>query len=378
MNKNKNIAVCLEHRFYQVNGQLYTKLSFPYYYWQDYLNYFDHVTIIARVKNVNEITNDMVQVNGPNVDFYPLPYYIGIKEFLLTLPKLSQSMFLAAKKYDYFLLRTGNCTNLLFPMLLLLRKPFLREYPGNIKEGIIGFAGNSFSINLLANLLHSTAKFQAKFSKANSFVSRYCCELYGSDKPGFIFSSFKSSEVQVRKTNYDIKNKVNIISVGRLEGEKGHINLLKAVQKLSNVQLHLIGNGGQKDALEDYANKHNINVKFYGAITDRDYLFNILCHSDIFIIPSLTEGMPRALLEAMTIGLPCIGSNVGGIPEVLDSNSLYNPQDVEQLKDKILVLIDNKNEREISGLRNKDFIKKHYSDKALALKKHTFWSKVYE
>lgn len=378
MDSSKHIAVCLEHRFYQVNGKVYTKLAFPYYYWNDYLTFFDKVTVIARVKNMDRIEAGMTLVNGEGVDVHPLPYYLGIKEFIYTLPALISSLSKAANKYDRFLLRTGNCTNLLFPMLLLLRKPFLREYPGNIKEGIIGFAGNSFGINLLANLLHSTAKFQAKFSKANSFVSRYCCEIYGSGKPGFIFSSFKSSEVRVRKTNYDIKNQVNIISLGRLEGEKGHINLLKAVQKLSNVQLHLIGNGGQKNALENYANKHNINVKFYGAITDRNYLFNILHNSDIFIIPSLTEGMPRALLEAMTIGLPCIGSNVGGIPEVLDSNSLYNSQDVEQLRDKILKLIDNKDEREKSGLRNKSFIKEHYSDKALTLKKHRFWSKLYE
>lgn len=378
MNSSKHIAVCLEHRFYQVNGKVYTKLAFPYYYWKDYLTFFNKVTVIARVKNMDKVEKGMVLVSGKGVDVYPLPYYLGIKEFIHTLPALVSSLSKASTKYDRFLLRSGNSTNILFFLLLKSHKPYIREYPGNVKQGVIGFAGDSFQMRILATFLDKLAKVQARYSKANSFVSEYCRELYSSDKPSFVFSSFKSSEVSARKTSYDISSVINVVSVGRLEGEKGHINLLRAVKNIPNIKVHLIGDGNQKVALQNYASKHNIKVKFYGTITDREKLFSILESSDLFIIPSLTEGMPRALLEAMTIGLPCLGSNVGGIPEVLQSNDLYDANDLQELYKKISLIINDQLQRESTGQRNQKFIENNFSDQALTDKKHKFWSKLYE
>ena len=266
-------------------------------------------------------------------------------------------------------------------MLIILRKPYLREYPGNIEEGIIGFAGNSFKIRVLAKFLHFIARVQGKFSKANSFVSEYCKNLYASNKPSYIFSSFKESEINQSKKDYSIMGNFKIVSVGRLEGEKGHINLLKAVSQLENndqYEVHIIGDGGQRENLEKFSKDNALTVFFYGSVTDRDYLFHLLQQSDVFVIPSLTEGMPRALLEAMTIGLPCIGSNVGGIPEVLSSEILYEPEDVEQLK-KLLKGINNSQElREEAARVNQELIRKLYSDEVLQIRKHEFWSRVYE
>lgn len=378
MKHPKHVAVCLEHRFYQVGNDFYTKLSFPYYYWQDYLTYFDYVTIVARAKKVSKVEEGMVLVNGENVDFYPLPYYIGVKQFVLKLPSLLPSLYKASSNNSYFLLRSGNATNILFFILFASRKPFIREYPGNIEEGIIGFAGNRMSIRFLAKFLNKLAKFQARSSKANSFVSEYCRELYGSNKPSVVFSSFKSSEISIEKFNYAIQDKVRLVSMGRLEGEKGHINLLKAINDLSNVHLHLIGDGSQRENLYNYALENNIDVTFHGTLTDRHQIFSIIHDSDIFVIPSFTEGMPRALLEAMTIGLPCIGSNVGGIPEVLEVDALYDSKDTKQLSERINSLIDSQHKRELMGTRNRDFVASNYSDEALSKKKHMFWSKLYE
>ena len=376
----KHIAVCLEHRFYQVDGRIYTKLAFPYFYWKDYLSFFDKVTVIARVKHMHEVEEGMTLVSGEGVDVYPLPYYVGLKEFIYTLPSLIRSLYKASDMYDHFLLRSGNSTNILFFMLLKSNKPYIREYPGNIKQGVIGYAGNSLRIRLLATLLDQLAKAQARYSAANSFVSNYCRELYSSKKPSFVFSSFKSSEIKTQKLSYNIDDTINIISVGRLEGEKGHIDILKALNILpkSNYEVHFVGDGSQINLLKSYASLNNINAIFYGAITDRQRLFNLLEKADIYIIPSLTEGMPRSLLEAMTIGLPCLGSNVGGIPEVLNKSELFDPNNPESLKEKILELSNDTNKRVQLGKRNIKFIEDNYTEAALTRKKHDFWSKLYE
>lgn len=381
MQKNKKISICLEHRFYEYNGNIYTKLSFPYAYWNDYLSFFDTITIIARAKKIDKVDKNMALVTGPNVNYEPLPYYIGIKEFILKFPFLFFKILKISLKYNHFLLRSGNSTNILALLLIIFKKPFLREYPGNIEEGIIGFAGNSIKIRFIAKISHSIAKFQGKFSNANSFVSEYCKQLYSSNKPSYIFSSFKSSEITYKKNNFEIKEKYKIISVGRLEKEKGHLNLLKAICKINQnnlYQIHLIGDGGQKLILEDFSKKNNLNVIFHGSITDRDYLFSLLKESDIFVIPSYTEGMPRALLEAMTIGLPCIGTNVGGIPEVLQHDILYTPDDLNKLISLLEHFRLSEDERQLHSIKNQEIINENYSDEVLQVKKHNFWSKVYE
>jgi glycosyltransferase involved in cell wall biosynthesis len=377
----KKISVCLEHRFYEYNGNLYTKLSFSYKYWLDYLSFFDHITVIARAKSVDSLDDDMVLVTGPNVNYEALPYYIGLKQFIFKFLPLLYVIFKISFKYNYFLLRSGNSTNILAFILIIFRKPYLREYPGNIEEGVIGFAGNSLKIRILAKFLHNIAKFQGKFSKANSFVSEYCKTLYASHKPSYIFSSFKASEINKNKQDYNIKGNFKIISVGRLEGEKGHINLLNAISQLDDVpkyEVHIVGDGSQKANLEKFAKDNNLFVIFYGSVTDRDQLFSLLADSDVFIIPSLTEGMPRALLEAMAVGLPCIGSNVGGIPEVLSANMLYEATDIDELKTLLEEVSQSKKIRMQAASENREVITKLYSDEVLQAKKHEFWSQVYE
>lgn len=376
----KHIAVCLEHRFYEYKGNLYTKLSFSYAYWKDYLSFFDKVTVIARAQKVEKLDSGMVLVTGENVNYESLPYYLGLKQFILKFIPLFLVILKISFKYKYFLLRSGNSTNILAFILIFLNKPYLREYPGNIEEGIIGFAGSSLKVRILAKFLNFIAKIQGRFSRANSFVSTYCQILYGSQKPSYIFSSFKQSEITEFKKNYDIGKKLKVITLGRLEGEKGHINLLKAIaaQNISLFELHIIGDGGQRENLENFSKKHNIDVKFYGSITNREQIFTLLANADVFVIPSLTEGMPRALLEAMTVGLPCIGSNVGGIPEVLASELLYEANNIKGLQDLLAKMYESKDFRLDTAAKNQKVITDLYSDEVLQAKKHEFWSQVYE
>lgn len=376
----KKIAVSLEHRFYEYDGKLYTKLAFPYAYWCDYLNFFDQVTVVARVKKVDTFTSDMVRVDGVNVSYEKLVYFRGMKQFLLKSPFIITAIFKVALKHKYFLLRSGNSTNFLWLFLFIFNKPYLREYPGNVKEGMIGVIGEKLWVKTLANVLDGLARFQGKFSKANSFVSQYCKDLYSSKKPSFVFSSFKFSEIQCKKTDYKIENLAKVVSLGRLEGEKGHTSLLNAIKLINgkNIEVHLIGDGSQKANLEALAKELKLNVIFYGALTDRDKIFSILNNADIYVIPSLTEGMPRSLLEAMAIGLPCIGSTAGGIPEVLLESCTYNPADIKGLARLISQFIDSEELRKTNGLRNLDFVSKEYGEIKLMEQKKSFWSKVYE
>lgn len=368
-----NVTVSLEHRFYEFEGKLYTKLAFSYRYWLDYLIFFDSVTIFARVKEVNEWDPKFVRVDGKNVTYVKVPYYRGLKGFLRKAPEIFSVAMNCSRENNNFILRSGNVTNVLWLAITIRNKKYLREFPGNVEEGILGFAGDSLLNRVIAKFSMSLAKYQAKKSIANSFVSIECKNLYKSNKPSYVFSSFDVDEVVYEPKDYSNLGQLKISVLGRLEGEKGHKDLLKALTRLDKVSVDIIGDGTLRKDLEHFVSINHLNVSFHGAITDRKRIFSILRRSDLFVLPSHTEGMPRALLEAMACGLPCVASDVGGIPEIIENEYLFKPKNIDEIVRKISYFHD-ACLREKVGKRNNETVRKLYSRKKMDDLKMKFWS----
>jgi len=113
---------------------------------------------------------------------------------------------------------------------------------------------------------------------------------------------------------------IAIACVGRLHRQKGLAHLLGAFHTLLQVQptarLLLAGDGPDRAALEGTVGALRLGpfVRFLGTLADP---WPLLAAADIFALPSLWEGMPNALLEAMTAGLPCVATAVGAVPEMV-------------------------------------------------------------
>lgn len=112
------------------------------------------------------------------------------------------------------------------------------------------------------------------------------------------------------------KEKGRVIFIGKLEDQKNVFQLIEAVSTLP-VKLIIIGNGSLRPTLERFAKEKNTSVEFWGSIPNKQ-LPEELNKSELFILPSLYEGHPKVLLEAMSCGLPCIGTNVKGIDSVIE------------------------------------------------------------
>ena len=133
-------------------------------------------------------------------------------------------------------------------------------------------------------------------------------------------------------------NDVWVVSTGEHTRNKNPFSLLRAIEKHNAGQrqkifLTLMGDGEERQKLEQYVREHKLEhfVSFTGFIDDARSYLNAF---DVFVLPSYKEGLPYALLEAGLAGLACIGSNVGGIPEVIEhekSGLLIDPHDVESL-----------------------------------------------
>jgi len=105
-----------------------------------------------------------------------------------------------------------------------------------------------------------------------------------------------------------------------------------------NFQVILVGTGGYLPEMKALAAKLGIvdRVEFRGEISSGRSIFEFLDSIDLFVMPSRAEGLPRALVEAMSRGCPCIASAVGGIPELLDASDLVSPGSPEKLAKLIL------------------------------------------
>jgi len=137
-----------------------------------------------------------------------------------------------------------------------------------------------------------------------------------------------------------IRKKKQIITVGAVYERKGQDILIKAFGELAkefpNYNLVIVGRIASKsfkkklDKLIDYYHIKK-KVKFLG---EREDVYNLLNESELFVLPSRSEGYGLALAEALACGLPCIASNIGGIPEVPDKKqncALVNVEDIDSL-----------------------------------------------
>jgi glycosyltransferase involved in cell wall biosynthesis len=134
-------------------------------------------------------------------------------------------------------------------------------------------------------------------------------------------------------------------TVASLTAKKGHAYLLQALAALSDrgivCTLLLAGDGPERQALEARAVRLGISgqVRFLGV---QPHVADVLAVMDIFVLPSITEGLPLALLEAMAATKPVIATAVGGIPEVITTGvngMLVEREAVQPLADAIETLV---------------------------------------
>lgn len=125
------------------------------------------------------------------------------------------------------------------------------------------------------------------------------------------------------KVHYDIDNVFRIVHVGSFSEVKNHVGLISAFEIFNknhpNSELHLIGDGERRKQIEQMVSEKGLStcVKFYG-LQSNVHLY--LHDMDVFTLPSLYEGVPMSIIEAMGTGLPIVASKVGGIPDMLDDD----------------------------------------------------------
>lgn len=380
------LHVALDFRFLRHNGAIYTEMAFAYTYWAEYLELFERVRPIARVRDVAVLPEGCRRADGAGVEFAPVTNYVGLWSMLKRTPRVLADCWQAVRASEALLLRWGLVGVICGCFARLLRKPYAFEFVGDASAGvrpvrniqILGFN------HLLAEITQVLGRWCARGACCTSYVSRFTQSLYPSRNPQreWVFSGVQlgnGSITAARPPARFRRDRPRIISVGRLEPEKGHAVMLEALGQLRRAGLAfdatVVGPGRELDHLRRQARDLGLAdvVHFAGRVEAGPPLWALLDEADLFVIPSLTEGMARALIEALARGLPAVGTAVGGNVELLAPDQLAPPNDPPGLAERIrFALADPERLAEMSR-RAFERAAEYHPDE-MRRRKHAFWS----
>lgn len=190
----------------------------------------------------------------------------------------------------------------------------------------------------------------------------------GIDSTHYNINNYSANLMKDLKSNFTFNNNTLLIGmIGALHRNKGYNYLLLAaksiIKKHPNTRFIFIGEGQYREELEEITRDLDLtrNVEFLGYIADVSAYYGIF---DIFVLPSLVEGMPLCLLEAMAMGVPVIATAVDGNKELVvngETGLLVPPKDVTALTEAIEYMIENPGKAKEMGNAGKKRIQNNYS-----------------
>lgn len=294
-------------------------------------------SIHPKRKIVYNTTNDLIKtlelsVYLPKTFFNQSKLVKGLFKFLLKNHKN------ILKSFDVYHAIGGNALESAYTIAQYFKKPLIVQFIGSDLN--LHFAKLLKNKSFLKGISYSSYRCFNSKALQNIFVNEY--EFNESCK--VLYRGIDLSKYQF---NFQLDDSLNIIFLGGFPSNEPNIkggetlldaiNILKKEEYANPIKIKI--GGPNSIQIQDKAHSiSNFDIEFIGAIS-RMQVLEELKKSHIVIIPSVNEGLPNVLYESMATGNVIIATNVGGIPEVLDSTGLLEPNNSILLADKILQVI---------------------------------------
>ena len=356
------VVVADGHYLKTPNGDVYVESVFNYDFYKRYLSVFDHVYAIGRIEELGEVPAEKKRADGPGVTFLPIAPGKGLISYAVNYITNALAISRYLEQYgDCAIFRLpGVVPNLAEKIFRRSGKPYGIEVVVDPWEYFAPGANDGFVRGVVRRVWTKNLKRSCRSAKGVSYVTenylqeKYPCRAL-QDEPGYFTSHYSSVEIpddsiSAPKSSF-LCNRLTISHVANhFDGNaKGHITLLNVVRKVKedgyDVEVVFVGDGPSRGDYEKLAKNLGIEslVTFAGKMPDGAAVRKVIAESDLFVFPTKAEGLPRVLLEAMAEGLPCLSSPVCGIPEILDDENMFSPNDVDGFVDRIEYLIENPN-----------------------------------
>jgi len=359
-----------------ISPNIYPPLDGPHHHtkniWKELAKGFDEYHILARSE-----TNKYSFSQEGNI-------------YLHLVPKITKKskIFFFTSFWMFYIIKKYKITHLLSQCPIVggfsasiasrfFKIPLMVEIHG--EEYFRFFYNNSFVVPLMKFTFENAKKIrslnQEMTNKLMSFV-------INKNKIVEIPNRVNLNIFNLPKENFKLHKPVKLISVGRFVKEKNYLNLIKALSE-SNIDFHLtlIGGGILKQQYLNLIKEKKLEnkIKLIDWIEQKE-MIKILRNADIYIQFSISEGMPRTIVEAMAMRLPIISTDVGSIKGVLvnKKNSIVIKPDKDELIKALHLLINNDSLRKNIALKAyKDVLEKYEWNKVFELYRNEIKSMKY-
>lgn len=343
------VCVSTEQRFERTpDGEVWVSAGPAYSFWRRYLDVFEEVRVIARICDVAEPKPAAMRASGKHVSFWRIPYYLGPWQYALRLPAIRSAIRRGVELSDALILRVPSPMTAFYKPLLGNGRPFGLE--------VVGDPHDVFAPGVVDHVLRPALRWwsaaslrrQCRKASAVAFVTRTTLQKRYPARGGAVTTHYSSIELPDEAFAASPRHypggqtEFRIVSVGSLEQRyKGIDVLVDAVALCAReglrLRLDVVGDGRYRAELEHQAGALGLAdaITFVGTLKGGAPVRAALDRADLFVLPSRTEGLPRAMIEAMARALPCIGSEVGGIPDLLPPDAMVPKDDPAALARKI-------------------------------------------
>ena len=370
-----------DHRFYKEKGDFYSSGGFPKNIWSRYLENFSSMIVIGRKLDKKNL--GLVQSSTEKVEFNLIEEYKNpIDEFLYP-KKIDNNIIDSLKQVDAAIVRLPSILGFrTINICKKINKPYAIEvvgcawdsywYYGNLKGKLLALINYNRMKGIVRDskfTIYVTRLYLQNRYKTNGF-NTYASNVDINDNPDIVLHNHKKIISDNKKCIFGMLGNLDVYY-------KGYDIAIKALAYIKNdipdFMLYIVGNGDGNN-IRRLLDKYDLNesVKILKPIKSGEQVYEFLDNLNMYLHPALTEGLPRALIEAMSRGCPVLASSVGGIPELLNGKYLHQPGDYKQLSKQIENYSSDK--EKLLLMANENFIKaKEYTNSKLNKRRSKFF-----
>jgi glycosyltransferase involved in cell wall biosynthesis len=339
------------HIYRTPDGRYYAPSLYDNTFFKRYLQVFESIRFVAKTRHVESIDpRRFILIDAPGLEIHELPWTQGMKALFKRLPAVLTRYRSAGEGVDCAIYRVSQLESYIAFLFRRRRMPFFLEVVNDPETFVhmprIMRAANQFMLRVLLRRARGAA-----FVTEHVLQDKYLPDACRRD-PLYTLSHYSSIELKADwlapPRDFAPLPRIRMAHVSNsIDNDiKGHRTAITVVQRLQEqgveATLTCIGDGSAVEELKALCTELGVQerVRFVGRIHDRAMLLAQLREADLFLYPTRLEGLPRAVIEAMAVGLPVLSTPIAGIPELLTPAYMFDPDDIAGFTEAIRRLKD--------------------------------------